>query len=62
MILASLVNTQEKRRINRMPEGTVRRREREHLVEAQSMSESSQEGECPISHAEDATRMARASP
>jgi len=62
MILASLVNIQEKRRINRMPKGTVRRREREYLVEAQSMSESSQEGKRPISHTEDATWMARARP
>jgi len=33
-----------------MPKGTMRRREREHLVETQNMSGSSQEREHPISH------------
>jgi len=32
MILASLVNIQKKRRVEKMPKGTMRRREREHLV------------------------------
>ena len=62
MILASLVNIQKKRRVEKMPKGTMRRREREHLVEAQNVSGSSQERERPIRHTKNATWLARARP